>query len=75
MLNYWIKILKNKESLMYKIYVMLRNDMNNGRNYNGCNWAFNIRSVLDELGCTYMVVSRYNNYIPTCIKRKDFLSI
>ena len=51
-LNYLIKILKNKDSLMYKIYVMLRNNTNNGRNDNGCNWEFNIKSILDELGCT-----------------------
>ena len=37
---------------MYKIYVMLRNDMNNGMHYNGCNWAFSIKSILNELGCT-----------------------
>ena len=50
MLNYWINILKNKDSLMYKIYVMLRNYMNYGKKYNGCNWAFHIKYILiDEL--------------------------
>ena len=37
MLNYWIKLIENKNSLMYKVYSMLCNDLNNGKTYNGHN--------------------------------------
>ena len=47
---------------MYKTYVMLRYDMNNGRHYNGCNWAFDIIYILDELGCAG--VKLYQDTIP-----------
>ena len=50
MLNYWIKLIENKNSLMYKVYSMLCNDLNNGKTYNGHNWAFQIKSIIDDLG-------------------------
>ena len=41
---------------------MLRHDMNNGRHYNGCNWAFNVKFILYELACT--AIWLYQDTIP-----------
>ena len=52
---------------------MLRNDMDKGRHYNGCNWAFNIKSILDELGCTDTWL--YQDTIPIPLKKTFSLNI
>ena len=48
--RYWIKILKNKESLLYNVYCVLRTDADSGNNYNGLNWASNVKKLLETLG-------------------------
>ena len=40
MLNYWIKLIENKNCLMYKVYSMLYNDKSKSKTYNGHNLAF-----------------------------------
>ncbi|XP_053399819.1 uncharacterized protein LOC128557111 [Mercenaria mercenaria] len=51
MIKYWLKILKSPhDSLIYKTYEMLRLDANASRSYNGRNWAFQIKQLLQEHG-------------------------
>ena len=50
MLSYWIKLIESKTFLMHKVYSMLCNDLSNGKTYNGHNWAFQIKSIIDDLG-------------------------
>ena len=53
MFRYWIKILKlNGQSLIKRIYVMLKYDADNGDTYNKQNWAFQIKHQLNNLGLT-----------------------
>ena len=51
-LKYWYKILASQDSLLYKGYVQQVNDITRGSFEN--NWAFQIKSLLDEVGFTYI---------------------
>ena len=51
MIRYWIKILRLDDTkLVKKIYCMLKNDANSGINYNGLNWAYHVKILLESLG-------------------------
>ena len=51
MIRYWIKILSSSNTFIPKIiYSMLKTDLNNTITYNGSNWAFQIKNILDDLG-------------------------
>jgi hypothetical protein len=51
MIKYWAKIIKSDENcLIRKIYIMLKDDSDNYRNYNNRNWAFRIKQILDSIG-------------------------
>ena len=51
MIKYWIKILNSDESsILRKVYNMLKNDANNGYNYNKQNWAYQIKLLLENIG-------------------------
>ena len=56
MLKYWIRILENsnENSFVYKIYEMMYNDVIQGRYRVINNWAFQIKTILDELGFSYV---------------------
>ena len=55
MINYWIKLLSLGENTVpRKIYMMLKHEAANNISYNGANWAFQIKSLLDKLGLTYV---------------------
>lgn len=65
MLNYWIKLLKLDETAIpKKIYLMLKNDADNNIYYNGANWASQVKSLLDELGLTYIWLQQNEMIIP-----------
>jgi hypothetical protein len=52
-LKYWVKILKSdRESILYKSYLNIKTDMEQGNHYNNANWAYKIKNILDsnELG-------------------------
>ena len=51
-LKYWYKILAFQNSLLYKVYGQQVNDIARGSFEN--NWAFQIKSLLDELGFIYI---------------------
>ena len=51
MIRYWIKLLKSSDTFIpKKMYEILKNDIENNRTYNGLNWAFQIKNILDSLG-------------------------
>ena len=51
MIIYWIKLLNLQENaLLQEIYSMLKNDAKDNISYRGSNWAYRIKSLLDELG-------------------------
>ena len=53
-LKYWSKIIHTENDLMSRIYTMLLNDTNNGNTYNGTNWASQVKTLLDNLGFSYV---------------------
>lgn len=55
MIKYWVKLLKSDDvSLPKKIYLMLKNDADINNTYYGNNWAFQIKSLLNSLGLSYL---------------------
>ena len=58
-LNYWIKILKNNNSLLNQIYIMQYNDVCNGRANIRNNWAAQVKNILDELGFSDVWINQH----------------
>ena len=74
MIRYWIKLLtSNDNCLPKKIYRMLKNDIDNGRTYNGLNWAYQIKSMLDKIGLSNIWIQQFEISIPyNLIKQRIF---
>jgi hypothetical protein len=53
-LKYWTAMLKDTTTLRYKVYSMLRYDVEHGNTYRGKNWAFNVKRILEDLGLSYV---------------------
>ena len=54
---------KKKKKKINK-YCMLKNDTDNGRTYNGLNWAYQIKSMLDRIGLSNVWVHQFEITIP-----------
>ena len=51
MIKYWKTLLsKNENTILYKIYKLLKEDANNNITYNGSKWAYQIKIILDHCG-------------------------
>ena len=50
MLNYWAKVIRTDGPLLHSTYSMLRQDADQGNTYNNLNWAFHVKTTLDQLG-------------------------
>ena len=51
MVRYWIKLLiSGDNSIPKKVYIMLKNDADNNITYNGSNWEYQIKCILDSIG-------------------------
>lgn len=72
MIRYWIRLLNSDDSFIpKKIYIMLKNDVDINRTYNGANWAFQVKSILDNLGLSNIWIDQFNINIPfTLIKQR-----
>ena len=65
MIKYWAKLLKlDANAIPKKIYFMLRKDAENNVTYNRANLASQVKSLLDELGLTYIWVQQDDINIP-----------
>ena len=65
MIRYWIKLLSSSDTFIPKrIYNMLKHDLDNRNTYNGSNWAFQIKSILDSLGFSNIWIHQNNIDIP-----------
>ena len=72
MIRYWTKILQSKEdSLERHVYTMLKHDANNNIQYNGKNWAYNIKTILESLGLgnLWLQQENANLYLPLIRQR------
>ena len=54
MVKYWLNKLSIRNSLLYKFYEMLRNDLSSGLTYSKKNLAYQVKCILDELGLSYL---------------------
>ena len=55
MLKYWIKILKQPDSSLVKLtYFMLKEDADANISYNGKNWSYQIKQILQTHGFEYI---------------------
>jgi hypothetical protein len=48
--KYWLKIICSTDSMLYRVYSVLRLDADRERSYKGMNWAFQVKSLLSSLG-------------------------
>ena len=53
-IRYWIKIIHTENSLFRNIYNMLHNDVTNNLTYYGNNWAYNVKTMLDNIGPSFI---------------------
>ena len=54
LIKYWTKIITQSNTLLKNIYQTLKEDADMNRNYNGKNWAFHIRTILQQHGFDYV---------------------
>lgn len=65
MIMYWVKLLAEDENtIIKKTYTMLKADAENNISYNGSNWASQIKSLLEELGLSYLWLQQNEINIP-----------
>ena len=64
LLKYWVKILNTDNILLKNVYYMLLDDTIAGNNYNGQNWAFQIKNMLNNLGFSHVWNNQEQNDIP-----------
>lgn len=76
MVKYWIKLLTcKKESLLFKTYNMLKVDVEGNNTYNKCNWAYQIKIILDKCGLSYIWQNQYSMLINYNIIERRILDI
>ena len=60
-LKYWFKLLNSdRDSILYKIYNILKNDSDNEETYNDNTWAHHIKHILNECGLYYLWQNQSN---------------
>lgn len=74
MIKYWIKILQqNNNSLLKQVYLMLKQDTDLNINYNGQNWATQIKNILQCHGFDYVWRQQFDINIPFALIRQRIL--
>ena len=53
-LKYWWKVIESGDTLARNVYDFLYEKTTNGRMYNGLNWAYQVKNMLDSLGFAYV---------------------
>ena len=74
MIKYWAKLLKSSDTFLPKrIYTMLKEDADSGNTYNGSNLASHIKSMLNNLGFSYIWLHQTDITIPlNAIKQRIY---
>ena len=55
MLKYWIKLLKfQQDSVPKNFYLLLKHNANKNMTYNGSNWAFQLKSILESIELAFI---------------------
>ena len=53
-IRYWMNLIHTDNSLLRDTYNMLRDDAMNNNSYAGSNWAYNVKTMLDNLGLSFL---------------------
>ena len=65
MIRYWIKILSSKDNFIpKKIYMLIKLDADNNITYNGLNWAYQVKGILDSLGLSHIWIHQFEMDVP-----------
>ena len=76
MIRYWYKLLEMNDHALPKIvYFMLKDDVQNGINYVGANWAFQIKSILESNGLGYVWHSQNLETFPFVFIKQRIIGI
>lgn len=74
-LKYWLKIFCNKNTLLFYIYSISKFDADNGNNYNGLNWASQVKQLSDSLGMSFVKnmteIYDYVNVVPWMLLKQN----
>jgi len=62
-LKYWLNMLDRRDSIVYKIYNIMRIDADWNNSYSNMNWAFNVKRLLSNLGF-YIYWQSQDHFIP-----------
>ena len=74
MIKYWMKILQQSGTSIVKlIYLMLKEDADRNSSYNGKNWAWQIKSILEQHGLGYVWYSQTESQIPFSIIKQRIM--
>ena len=70
-IKYWIKMLHQSDSSLVKqMYMLLKSDTDLNNNYNGKNWAYQIKSILQQRGVEFIWNQQFEIEIPFNIIRQ-----
>lgn len=76
MIRYWIKLLRSDDNFIPKnIYLMLKMDADNNKTYNGANWAYQIKCILDSIGLSNIWFQQSDINIPFNLIKQRILDI
>lgn len=65
MIKFWAKILKqDPTSIVKRVYLMLKQDVDRNNTYSGKNWAYHIKKILDSHGLSFVWNEQSNEEIP-----------
>lgn len=75
-LKYWIKLLKlQQDSVPKKINLLLKDDANKNLTYNGSNWAFQIKSILESIGLAFIWYNQLEMDIPFSLIKQRIMDM
>jgi hypothetical protein len=61
MIKYWLKLITNRHNtILFKVYNLLKQDVDSNFIYNGNNWAYQIKLILDHCGLSNLWLNQYN---------------
>ena len=76
MVKYWIKVLGQSDlSLLKRIYLILQADTDANSHYNGMNWAYQIKNILQQHGLEYIWNQQHIIEIPFEFIKQRILDI
>ena len=74
MLRYWLKLLRSDDQCLSKqVYNYLKHYANNNIKYHGKHWAFQVKTILNELGLSNLWINQETlNIAIKTIKQRKF---